>query len=136
MGLALPRRPPPPGAVARWGTSLAVLATAVIWLQPGPAATVGGFVLLGGALAGVFPALVALTPDRVGQHQAQRVIGWQIGAAAVGGAGISAAIGWLISATSLAVLGPAITVLALVLVASELMLARLAGTAGREPAPG
>jgi len=102
--------------------------TAVIWLQPGAAATVGGFVVLGGALAGLFPALVALTPGRIGQQRAHRVIGWQMGAAAVGGAGLSAVIGWLISLTSLAVLGPALTVLALLLVATEVTLARLAAT--------
>jgi fucose permease len=131
VSLALPQRPPPPRVVVRWGSALAVIATAIIWVQPGPAATVAGFVVLGGALAGVFPALVALTPDRVGQRQAQRVIGWQIGAAAVGGAGISALIGLLITAAGLAVLGPAITVLALLLVVAELMLAWLAADAPR-----
>jgi fucose permease len=131
IGLALPQRPPAPRVVVRWGSALAVIATAIIWVQPGSAATVAGFVVLGGALAGVFPALVALTPDRVGQRQAQRVIGWQIGAAAVGGAGISAVIGLIITAAGLAVLGPAITVLALLLVAAELMLAWLAADAPR-----
>lgn len=128
FGLALPRRSPPARAVVRWGSGLAVIAAAVIWLQPGAAGTVAGFAVLGGALAGIFPALVALTPDRIGQWQAQRVIGWQVGAAAVGGAGLSAVIGWLISLTSLAVLGPALTVLALLLVATEVTLARLAAT--------
>ncbi len=49
-----------------------------------------------------------------------------MGAAAAGGAGISALIGLLIGVTSLTVLGPAITVLALILVAAELILHRLA----------
>jgi fucose permease len=107
-----------------------------LWLQPGTAATVAGFVVLGAALAGVFPALVALTPDRIGQHRAQRVIGWQIGAAAAGGAGISAVIGLLISVTSLEVLGPSITVLALILVITELTLARLCAATRYQPAEG
>ena len=51
-----------------------------------------------------------------------------MGAAAAGGAGVSAIIGLLIGAASLAVLGPAITVLALILVAAELILDRLAPT--------
>jgi len=46
--------------------------------------------------------------------------------AAAGGAGISAVIGLLIGVTSLAVLGPAMTVLALIVVAAELILHRLA----------
>ena len=89
-------------------------------------ATVVGFVVLGGALAGVFPALISLTPVRLGEQRAEHVISWQVGSAAAGGAGLSALIGLLIGATSLAVLGPAITVLAVIMVAAELVLSRLA----------
>jgi fucose permease len=124
IGLAF--RSVPPQAVVRWGSAISVLATAVIWAQPGAAVTVAAFAVLGGALAGVFPALIALTPVRLGAQRAQNVISWQVGAAAAGGAGISAVIGLLIGATSLAVLGPAITVLALILIVAELILGRLA----------
>ena len=134
IGLAvLPRQVPPP-AVVRWGSGIAVLAAAVIWWQPGVTATIIGFVVLGGALAGVFPALISLTPVRLGEQRAQHVISWQVGAAAAGGAGLSAIIGLLIGATSLAVLGPAITVLAVIMVAAELMLSRLAPVARRTSA--
>ena len=84
------------------------------------------FAVLGGALAGIFPALVTLTPVRIGERRAQHVIAWQVGAAAAGGAGISALIGLLIGTSGLAVLGPALTALALLVVASELILTRLA----------
>ena len=124
IGLAV--RPVRPGEVIRWGSGVAVLAAAVIWWQPGVVVTLLGFVVLGGALAGVFPALIALTPVRLGDQRAQDVISWQVGAAAAGGAGISALIGLLIGVTSLAVLGPALTVLAILVVAAELVLARLA----------
>lgn len=124
IGLAF--RAVPPQAVVRWGSGISVLATAAIWVQPGAAVTVAAFAVLGGALAGVFPALIALTPVRLGAQRAQNVISWQVGAAAAGGAGISAVIGLLIGATSLAVLGPAITVLALILIVAELILGRLA----------
>ena len=70
--------------------------------------------------------MISLTPVRLGERRAQNVISWQVGAAAAGGAGISAVIGLLIGATSLAILGAAITVLALILVAAELTLNRLA----------
>ncbi len=79
-----------------------------------------------GALAGIFPALISLTPVRLGEQRAHNVISWQVGAAAAGGAGISAVIGLLIGVTSLAILGPAMTVLALIVVAAELILHRLA----------
>jgi fucose permease len=124
IGLAL--RPVRPQAVVRWGSAIGVLACAVIWWQPGAAVTVAAFAVLGGALAGVFPALIALTPVRLGDQRARNVIAWQVGAAAAGGAGVSAIIGLLIGATSLDVLGPAITVLALILVGAELILGRLA----------
>src|SRR6202030_1260544 len=70
IGLAvLPRQVRPP-AVVRCGGAVAVLAAAVIWWQPGVAVTIIGFVVLGGALAGVFPALISLTPIRLGDRQA------------------------------------------------------------------
>ena len=126
IALALPRRPIAPRTVVRWGSAISVVAAAVIWLQPGVTATVIGFAVLGGALAGVFPAMVALTPVRIGQQQAQHVIAWQVGAAAAGGAGVSALIGLLIGTTSLAILGPSLTVLALLVIAADLLLTRLA----------
>jgi fucose permease len=112
--------------VVRYGSALAVVAAAVIWWQPGPTGTVLAFALLGGALAGVFPALVTLTPVRIGEQRAQHVIAWQVGAAAAGGAGISALIGLLIATTSLAALGPALTTLAILVVLAELILTKLA----------
>ena len=126
IGLAVLPRPVRPQAVVRWGNALAVLAAAAVWWQPDVAVAVAGFVVLGGALAGVFPALISLTPVRLGEQRAHNVISWQVGAAAAGGAGISALIGLLIGVTSLAILGPAITVLALIVVAAELILHRLA----------
>jgi fucose permease len=104
------------------------VAAAVVWWQPGVLVTVIAFTVLGGALAGIFPAMIALTAGRVGERQAQHVISWQVGAAAAGGAGVSALIGLLISAAGLAVLGPAITVLAILVAGTGLVQLR--------PAPG
>ncbi len=124
IALALVPRPVPPRLVVRYGSVLAVAAAAIIWWQPGTAVTVLAFAVLGGALAGVFPALISLTPARIGERRAQHVIAWQVGAAAAGGAGISALIGLIIGARGLAVLGPSLTVLAILVVASELVLSR------------
>ena len=124
--LALLPRPVPPPAVVRWGSGIGAVAAAVIWWQPGTAATLAGFVALGAALAGVFPALIALTPDRIGRARAQHVIAWQVGAAAAGGSGLSALIGLLIGAAGLAVLGPSLTVLAVLLVTGNVVLGRAA----------
>jgi fucose permease len=119
--LALLPRPVAPAAVVRWGSGIGVVAAAVIWWQPGTAVTLAGFVVLGAALAGVFPALIALTPDRIGRARAQHVIAWQVGAAAAGGSGLSALIGLLIGAAGLAVLGPCLTVLAVLLVTGNVL---------------
>jgi hypothetical protein len=88
--------------------------------------TLVGFALLGAGLAGVFPALIALTPARVGARRAQHVIAWQVGAAAAGGSAISAVIGLLIGAFGYAVLGPSLTLLALVLIVGNVILGRVA----------
>ena len=126
IGLALPARPVPARHVIGWGMAASVGATALIWWQPGTAVVVAGFVILGAALAGIFPALIAATPQRIGDQRARHAIAWQVGAAAAGGSGVSALIGLLIDRTSLAILGPAILTLALLLVLANAALARLA----------
>ena len=126
IGLALPARPVSLRHVIGWGLAASVAAAALIWWQPSTAAVVAGFVILGAALAGVFPALIATTPQRIGDERARHAIAWQVGAAAAGGSGISAVIGLLIDATSLAIVGPALLILALLLVLANIALARLA----------
>lgn len=115
VSLALVPRPPSSQAVVRWGGVTGLAATAVIWWQPGKVTTILAFVVLGGALAGIFPALVALTPARVGDHLAQHVIAWQVGAAAAGGAALSALVGLLVGADGLGVLGPSLTAMAVLM---------------------
>jgi len=111
----------------------AIVAAAVIWWQPGTPVTLAAFVLLGAALAGVFPALIGLTPDRIGRRRAQHVIAWQVGAAAVGGSALSALIGLLIGLVGLSVLGPSLTVLAVLLAGGIIVLERVAPMPAAEP---
>ena len=68
------------GSVA--GVTVACVA---LWLVPLAGAPVA-LVAMGLSLAGIFPALTALTPERVGPEQAPSVIGSQLAAAVVGGA--------------------------------------------------
>lgn len=126
IGLALPARPLSSRRVIGWGMTVSIAATALIWWQPSTAIVVAGFVILGAALAGIFPALIAITPLRIGDERAQHAIAWQVGAAAVGGSGISALIGLVINTAGLAILGPAILALTLLLVLANFALARLA----------
>jgi fucose permease len=126
IGIALLPKPPGNRTVVRWGCLVAVVAAGLIWWDPATPVTVTGFVILGASLAGVFPALVALTPRRLGERRASDVIAWQVGAAAAGGAATSALIGLLINQSSVAVLGPSLMVLAILLVAVDLLLTGLA----------
>jgi fucose permease len=126
IGLALPAKSVPVQRVIGAGLFVSIAATALIWWQPDAVTSVAGFVLLGAALAGMFPALIAVTPQRIGEQRAQHAIAWQVGAAAGGGSAISALIGLIINASGLDVLGPALLVLAVLLLAANTGLARLA----------
>jgi fucose permease len=126
IGLAVPAKSVPAHRVIGGGALISIAATALIWWQPDPVASVAGFVLLGAALAGMFPALIAVTPQRIGKQRAEHAIAWQVGAAAGGGSAISALIGLTINAAGLDVLGPALVVLAVLLFAASAALGRLA----------
>jgi fucose permease len=126
IGLAVPAKSVPAQRVIGGGVFVSIAATALIWWQPDPVASVAGFVLLGAALAGMFPALIAVTPQRIGKQRAGHAIAWQVGAAAGGGSAISALIGLTINAAGLDVLGPALVVLAVLLLAASTALGRLA----------
>ena len=129
IGLAVLPRPVDPRRVVGVGTAVALLATLAVWWEPDRAVTLAGFVVLGAALAGVFPSLVALTPRRIGRRRAETVIAWQVGGAAAGGAGLSAVIGLLLGSIGLGALGPAITVLAVLLALVLIVLERMAPSA-------
>jgi fucose permease len=126
IGLALPTKPISAQRVIGAGLVVSVLAAALIWWQPDTAASVIGFVLLGSALAGMFPALIAVTPQRIGERRAAHAIAWQVGAAAGGGSAISALIGLTINASGLDVLGPALLALAVLLLGANIALGHLA----------
>jgi fucose permease len=126
IGLALPAKAPSAHTVIRYGLLLSIVACGLIWWQPDDVVVVLAFALLGASLAGVFPALIAVTPQRIGAERAQHAIAWQVGAAAAGGSGISAVIGLLIDSTSLTVLGPALVALSLILFCANWALTALA----------
>jgi fucose permease len=136
LALALPRRRVPPLSVVRWGCATATLGAALVWWRPATVVALLGLIVIGAALAGVFPALVALTPARVGDEMARHVIGWQIGAAYVGGSGISAIFGVLFQQYGLKNFGPALVTVGVALIIGSLMLERWARPSTlRRPAP-
>jgi fucose permease len=78
----------------------------VLWAGVGPAAGAGGLLLLGLALAPIFPLLIAATPDRVGPHYATHAIGFQVAAFYMGSAALPGVAGLLAHRFGLDTLGP------------------------------
>src|SRR5262249_11711428 len=76
-------------------TSIATLplGVLVLWIGVGPAAGAAGLLLLGLALAPIFPLLIATTPNRVGAVDATHAIGFQVAAFYVGSAALPSAAG-------------------------------------------
>lgn len=120
--------------------SLAGMAVgAALVAVPAPAGiAVAGLAIVGFAAAPVFPLLTLTTAARVGSAHADRAIGVQIGAACLGGASLPSAIGFLIGRTDVEVLGPALLVLCLLMIALYAAAERSSrpDTAEHRPQPG
>jgi fucose permease len=116
FAIAIPRQTPNPALLVRLGCVGGLAASGLIWWDPSTAAVIVGFALLGAVLAPVFPALVTLTPVRIGHVRAQHAIGWQIAGANVGAAGLSASAGLILQHEGLRTLGPCLVVIAAALI--------------------
>ena len=101
-----------PRNAVRAGTVGTIAGAAAIWANLAPAATVAALVLIGVSLGPIFPALVSLTPERVGPAATVNVVGWQLAASGAGGTGLSALTGVVLQQAGLTSFGPALTVLA------------------------
>ncbi|GIG92612.1 MFS transporter [Plantactinospora endophytica] len=100
------------------GSMYAMTLGSALVAVPGPGwLAVLGLAVLGFGAAAVFPLLTLGTAERVGQRHADRTIGLQIGASGLGGALIPGGLGVLIGRTSVAVLGPALVLLCLAMLA-------------------
>lgn len=95
-------QPPGPRPVVGVGLAAAALGVGLLWWRPDLAVALGGLVVLGGALAGMFPALLVLTGVRLGAGRAGRLTGLQIAGAAVGGSGLSALVGVVLARAGVA----------------------------------
>lgn len=130
FAVAAPRTTPPPVLLVRTGCAASVVGALLVWWGPSPGVTIGGLCLIGGALAPVYPALVTLTPRRVGLERAHRVIGWQVAAAGVGGAAISALAGLVLQHDGLRSFGPFLAASGGLMLAASVALEVLARAAG------
>jgi fucose permease len=99
-------------------TMLGVLCgAAMISLNASETLSFLGLGLMGLASAPIFPALISGTPSRVGQERSADVIGFQVGAASLGGALMPGLAGVLADRFSLEIVGPFLLVAAIAMVA-------------------
>ena len=90
----------------RWSLSIVVLGMLLLWANPFPWANAAGLLIVGFATAPIFPALIALTPQRVGAQHASNSIGFQIGAAGLSAALIPGLAGVLAEYFTLEIIPP------------------------------
>lgn len=110
-------------------TIAAVSGTLLLAVAPSLPMTIAGLVILGIALAPIFPGLMSRTPARLGANHAAHAIGFQVSAATIGGAAIPAFAGLLAQFVSLeAITQFAVLLAALILLLHEAIL-RFAPTA-------
>lgn len=93
----------------------AIAGAALIWLNLALWITLLGLIILGAALAPMFPSFIALTPARMGAEHAANTVGFQIAAAMFGGAVLVGGFGLIASRWGLERLGPFLVLLALAL---------------------
>jgi len=84
----------------------AIAAAALLWWNPTNWLGFGGLLVLGFALAPIFPLLVTATPLRLGGADANNAIGFQVAAASFGIGVLPGLAGALADHTSLEVVGP------------------------------
>jgi len=106
-----------PATLTRWSMGGMVLGAVLIWLNAGVWLSFGGLVLMGLSAAPVFPTLIGATPLRFGPAQAATVIGFQVGAASLGIAGLPALAGVLAVRQGLEII-PVVLVLGAVVMAA------------------
>ena len=117
--MAVPGNQPRARVVMPAGCTVALAGALVIALAPTPVGAVTGLVVVGAGLAPVFPAMIGLTPVRLGQARAPQVIGWQLAAAGAGGLAIAALTGVLLGQIGLAAFGPILVSLIVALLAAN-----------------
>lgn len=87
----------------------------LVWVNAGSLINFVGMALAGFSLAAIFPLLISITPGRVGPLHAPNAIGFQVGAAGVGGALIPAIAGVLAKNQGLEIIGPFLTLTSLIM---------------------
>jgi fucose permease len=93
-----------PTTLTRWSMVGMLVGAFLLWLNLALWLSFAGLVLMGFAAAPVFPSLIGVTPLRFGAGSAPTIIGFQVGAAALGIAGLPALSGVLAARVGLEVI--------------------------------
>jgi fucose permease len=80
--------------LVRWSSGVAACGAALVLIPLPPALTIAGILLVGLAFAPMFPCLMSLTPERVGERRSANAAGLQVTAATLGIAIIPALAGF------------------------------------------
>jgi fucose permease len=107
--------------------AMSVVGALLFWLEPTRSLSFLGLMLMGAAFAPVFASLIILTPRWVGRAHADNAIGFQIAAAGLGGATLTATVGIVAEAAGLATIGVSVLVITVAL----LMLYQVVAWRGR-----
>lgn len=99
----------------------------LFWLEPTRPLSVAGLMMIGFFLAPIFASLISLTPGRVGQAHADSAIGFQVAAAGLGGAALTALVGVLSRWGGLELIGASVAGLAALLLALYEVFMRVGG---------
>jgi fucose permease len=113
-------------SLLRWSVAGAGVGVGVLWIDPFPGADLIALPLIGVAMAGVFPALVLLTPGWLGSGRTARIVGYQLAASSLGAVTAAAFTRELVGARGEAAIGAALATAATGLVVSFVVLDRLA----------
>jgi fucose permease len=100
-----------PATLTRWSMVGMLAGAVLIWLNLTAWLSFFGLGLMGLSAASVFPSLIGVTPERFGASRAPTIIGFQVGAASLGIAGLPALAGVLAARLGLEVI-PLLLVLA------------------------
>src|SRR5216684_980797 len=96
----------------------------VLWAAGAPLLAFAAMAVLGVVQAPVYPALVTLTPSQFGSTHTTNVVGFQVAAGVVGGAGLPALIGVLAQGFGLEIIVPTLLAAALLQIACYLAWSR------------
>lgn len=119
----------------RWAMCGTLLGISLLAIPALPWMGLVGLIIIGISVAPIFPALVALTPQRVGRQHAPNAIGFEIGAAGLGGAAIPALTGVLGDSLGLEVIPLFLLFVALLLIGLHEYLVRVGDKRSFAPLP-